>query len=252
MPGSFAKGVSMETAVPATPETDAYRPIAAPLHTIFVLAAVAVWAGTAVLGVDQLRAAVNPNRLQLYSRTILYEWMMFAIVILGVRLHGSPLRAVLGERWGSFREILRDFGIAAPFWIVSTLLISVFGGHHQGSGTDRAVQFLLPHGGIETILWTVTSVSAGICEESLYRGYLQQQFKAVTKNVPLGILLSAVAFAAAHAYQGLRGAILIGIGASLSGILAHWRKSVRPGMIAHAWNDFFAGVLASLLKIRVG
>jgi hypothetical protein len=23
----------------------------------------------------------------------------------------------------------------------------------------------------------------------------------------------------------------------LLGILAHWRKSLRPGMIAHAWGD---------------
>ena len=38
-----------------------------------------------------------------------------------------------------------------------------------------------------------------------------RQFIALTKNVPAGILLSAAAFGAAHAYQGFRMVILIGL-----------------------------------------
>jgi uncharacterized protein len=101
-------------------------------------------------------------------------------------------------------------------------------------------------------MWILLSVTAGICEETVFRGYLQRQFMALTKSVPIGILLSAVAFGAAHSYQGLAGAARIGLQGALLGILANWRKSVRPGMIAHAWGDAFAGALARLLKIKVG
>ena len=59
----------METSVPNTSESDRYRPIAAPLHTVLLLAAAGLWAGMAIFGSDQLRAAANPNRMQLYSRT---------------------------------------------------------------------------------------------------------------------------------------------------------------------------------------
>jgi hypothetical protein len=31
-------------------------------------------------------------------------------------------------------------------------------------------------------------------------------------------------------------------------ILAYWRGSIRPGMIAHAWNDSLNGVLAGLVR----
>jgi membrane protease YdiL (CAAX protease family) len=69
---------------------------------------------------------------------------------------------------------------------------------------------------------------------------------ALTKSAPAGILLSAATFGAAHAYQGFRMVILIGLYGATFGILTYWRKSLRPGMIAHAWNDSFKGVLAVL------
>jgi membrane protease YdiL (CAAX protease family) len=103
-----------------------------------------------------------------------------------------------------------------------------------------------PHRGIELTLWTALSVTAGICEETIFRGYLQRQFMALTKSAPDGILLSAATFGAAHAYQGLRMVILIGLYGAMFGILACWRGSVHPGMIAHAWQDSLNGVLASM------
>jgi len=110
------------------------------------------------------------------------------------------------------------------------------------------MDFILPHAGVEIALWIALSITAGICEETIFRGYLQRQFIALTKNVPTGIFLSAAAFGLAHAYQGSRMVILIGLYGAMFGILAHWRGSVRPGMIAHAWQDSLNGVLAGLTR----
>jgi membrane protease YdiL (CAAX protease family) len=94
----------------------------------------------------------------------------------------------------------------------------------------------------------VVSVTAGICEETIFRGYLQHQFMALTQSAPAGILLSAAAFGAAHAYQGFRMVILLGLFGAMFGILAYWRRSVRPGMIVHAWQDSLGGVLGGLMR----
>ena len=107
---------------------------------------------------------------------------------------------------------------------------------------------MFPHGGIQIALWVALSVTAGICEETIFRGYLQTQFMALTKNAPAGILLSAAAFGAAHAYQGFRMTILIAVFGLMFGILAHWRGSIRPGIIAHAWQDSVSGIVAGLLN----
>jgi hypothetical protein len=107
---------------------------------------------------------------------------------------------------------------------------------------------MLPHGALELVLWIALSVTAGICEEAIFRGYLQPQFMALTRNVLGGILLSAAVFGAAHAYQGYKMVILIAFYGAMFGGLAYWRGSVRPGMIAHGWQDSLNGVLAAVMR----
>ncbi len=237
----------METVSEVQSQPDHFRSIAHPLHTFILLAAEGAMALRSAMLAEQMRNTVDLNRIRMYERTMLTEWLGFGFVLFGVWLAGSPFAPVLGERWRSIRAVLRDIGLGIAFSIVSTIVLSMLEPHHSG-GADRAVQFLLPHGPFEMTMWVALSVSAGICEEAIYRGYLQRQFMAMTKNAPVGILLSAVAFGLAHSYQGFRWALVIGLEGAMLGAMAHWRKSVRPGMIAHAWKDSLAPVLMSAMK----
>jgi membrane protease YdiL (CAAX protease family) len=237
----------METSAPAQSASDRYPRVASPVHTILVLVAIGAWAIGHKIFADQLGATAHPNRVRFYAATLFYEWFLFVLVVAGVRRSGASVLIVLGEYWHSVRQVLRDIGIAAGFWIVTAMLLWIFGWLLRVAALGRNVS-MLPHPGIELTLWIALSVSAGICEETIFRGYLQRQFMALTKSAPAGILLSAAAFGAAHAYQGFRMAILIGLYGAMFGILAYWRGSVRPGMIAHAWNDSLHGVLAALVR----
>jgi hypothetical protein len=216
------------------------QPVAGLWHTALVLGAVAINSCLGFIRSNHLRQTAAPNRPMVYVRTILVEWLILALVLAGVWLHKSPLRTVLGERWRSRSQFLRDLGIALAFLILSIAVTSAFGHHGQHAATDPAVKFLMPETANEKWLWALLAISAGICEEAVYRGYLQQQFTAYTHSIPVGIMISAVLFGAGHAYQGTRLAVLIGLGALLSGALAWWRKSVRPGMIAHTLQDLLA------------
>jgi len=143
------------------------------------------------------------------------------------------------------RQVLRDIGIAAAFWIVSAGILFVLSWLLRVAALGRKMDFILPHGGPEITLWVAHS-TAGICEGTAFRGDLRRQFIALTKTLPAGILLSAAAFGAAHAYRGFRMVIRIGLYGAVFGILAHWRGSVRPGIIADAWQDSLNGVLVGL------
>lgn len=191
------------------------------------------------------------NRTIFYIVTILMQWLMLGVVLLGVRLHRSPLSTVLGERWRSMTDVARDIGIATAFWLISAILLSALIGHSKAAAQSDVVQALLPRGPLESGLWVALSVTAGICEEAIFRGYIQRQLIAYSKSVPMGIGGTAIFFGAGHAYKGGAGAIGIVAFGLLFGILAYWRKSVRPGMIAHAFSDAFAGLLAGTLGIRV-
>ncbi len=237
----------METSAPAKSASGRYPRVASPMHTILVLAAIGGWTIGHKIFIDQLSAAANPNRVRFYVVTGLYEWLLFVLTVVGVRGSGASALMVLGEHWRSVRQVLRDIGIAAGFWIVAAMLLWIFGWLLRIAALGRNVS-MLPHRGIELTLWIALSVTAGICEETIFRGYLQRQFMALSKSAPAGILLSAAAFGAAHAYQGFRMVILIGLYGAMFGILAHWRGTVRPGIIAHAWNDSLNGVLASLVR----
>jgi membrane protease YdiL (CAAX protease family) len=227
---------------------DRFPRVANPIHTILVLAGLGGWAFAHKISADHVSAGAHPNRVRSYLFILLFEWLLFALVVAGVWRSRTSTLIVLGDRWHSVRQVLRDIGIAIGFWIVAAGLLWLFGWLlriHENAG---AIAAMLPHGGVELTCWIALSVTAAICEETIFRGYLQPQFMALSKSAPVGILLSAAIFGAAHAYQGVRMTILIALYGAMFGILAYWRGSVRPGMIAHAWQDSLNGVIANVAK----
>lgn len=219
------------------------RRIAHPLHTVALLAIQSGLAVRGILRASQARAAGNSSNIPMYVRTIATEWLLLAFVIVGVWLAKAPLTTVLGQRWRSARDVLRDIGIGVIFIILQQVVLSVLTSHLHSADAERAVLFLLPNGPVEMALWVALSISAGICEEAIFRGYLQRQFAAFTQNAPAGIVLSAVMFGFAHSYQGAWRAAVIGLDGAMLGGLAYWCRSVRPGMVGHAFKDAVAPLI---------
>ena len=98
------------------------------------------------------------------------------------------------------------------------------------------------------IAWCMVAIAAGVCEEIVFRGYLQRQFLAATGRTSFAIVLQAVIFGTAHTYKGYRGMITIAIYGALFGVLAVRRKSLRPGIMQHTGQDVLAGLAANLLS----
>jgi uncharacterized protein len=114
--------------------------------------------------------------------------------------------------------------------------------HVLGGGTNAA-QGLLPQGILESLAWLPLALSAGFCEELAFRGYLQKQFQAITGSAGWAILIQALVFGMGHLYEGVAQVARIVLFGVLFGLLALWRKNLRPGMIAHAWSDIFGVII---------
>jgi hypothetical protein len=112
-----------------------------------------------------------------------------------------------------------------------------------------AARLLAPQGVLESVLWVALAITAGICEETIFRGYLQRQFVAWTHSAPVGVILSAALFGAGHVYQGARATVVIGV-YGLMWILAEVRQNLRPGMITHAWHDAITGLLIRFIPVK--
>ncbi|HXJ45985.1 MAG TPA: type II CAAX endopeptidase family protein [Candidatus Dormibacteraeota bacterium] len=220
--------------------------LASPWHTVFVLLVLGLYAYWATIRAARAQAGLGPSRPTMYLRTIFFELLFLGIVVAGVKLRGGSLQSVLGQRWKSVGQVFADLGLGIGLLILSTLLVSILGGHQNAGAANQSVQFLLPLTSLETGLWMLLSITAGICEEAIYRGYLQRQLGALTRNAWVGIAISAAAFGGAHLYQGVRRATVIAVSGVLFGWFAEWRKTVRPGMFAHALQD---GIAPLLLKV---
>jgi membrane protease YdiL (CAAX protease family) len=83
----------------------------------------------------------------------------------------------------------------------------------------HATLALLPRTAGERRLFTLVGVTAGVCEEWLYRGFFLAVVAALAGGLPTGLLVvvAAVAFGLAHAYQGLAGILTTGL---LGGVMA--------------------------------
>jgi membrane protease YdiL (CAAX protease family) len=99
--------------------------------------------------------------------------------------------------------------------------------------TSEVVGAMLPVGGVEAALWVLLALAAGSAEELAFRGYLLQKIGVVGQALVFGIL---------HAYQGLASMVRITVYGLMFGVVARRRRSLVPGMLAHAWTDIAAGL----------
>lgn len=231
------------------------RLVAPRLH-LAVFLWIQIW--MAASGASILRWVVSttdPNAFHVrlvccYLLMLAWEWSLFCFVWLGMKKTGVSLRAIIGGKWLSVWDVARDIGTGLAFWLLWMVALMVFaklsGPRHR---TPEIVRAMLPRTGLEFALWIGLSATAGFCEEVMYRGYLQQQFLAMSRSLPVTIVGQGLLFGFVHIYQGLFAAITISIIGMLFGSLAAWRKSLRPGIVAHAWYDGIIGVVLYLMYV---
>jgi len=175
------------------------------------------------------------------------EWLMILFIWAGVN-DRQGLSGLTGGRWTSLKQAATDFAIAAPFWVLWTATARITWYLIGPSHGSRGPLTFPPHGLLDISAWMVVSVTAGFCEEIMYRGSLQQQIRAITGNAAVAIAAQAVLFGLGHTSQGWKPVFVIIVLGLLYGLLAHWRRNLRSAMIAHAWSDMFEGYFQFLWR----
>ena len=217
--------------------------IIAPLwHTLVVLLILLALSlmsarSQSVSGIGQSR-----SRIANYLTVAAVEWCMVAFIWLGIRLRGVRMRDLVGGAWPDWRAILRDLGITILFLIAANLVLGLLAFLLRAS-PNQAIRKIFPQGATEIVFYLMLALTAGICEEIIFRGYLQKQFSGITGSAALGLVIQAIVFGAAHGYQGPKLMIIIAVYGCLFGLLALWRRSLRPGMMGHFLHDGITGIV---------
>lgn len=235
------------TADTASIPTQPDRKLIAPVwHTVALIAvldglALLGWLAQYMLRRMHLSLPPDPRPVPLYIWSIIFELVSVAWVWFGVRRRGVRITDLIAGRWQNLKSVLVDMSLGAGLWV---LWIGAWQAEQFLLGTsDSPHPVHFPVGLLETSLWIGVSLSAGICEEIVFRGYLQKQFQLMTGNWVLGVLLQATAFGIAHLDGSFTRVAMVTLYGAVFGLLARWRQSLRPGIIAHVLTDIAARLL---------
>jgi len=231
--------------------TERPAPIAATRHTIML---VTIFLGVSALIALQVGRQINAppstghvNHVPLYLSAIAFEWGLFYAAWRGLHQVGTPVDRVLGQPLFSAGGWARAAGLGLVAWplillvAIGVKLLLARAGLQVDAANTRTIVALGPHGALEIVLWILVSISAGICEEFVFRGYLMRQFAAWWGWVP-ALFASAVVFGLGHAYQGIGPVLTITVHGVSFGLLALLTRRLGPGMVAHALEDIVSGL----------
>ncbi len=184
-----------------------------------------------------------------YGGLCMLLWMLAAAavwVVGGPELLANP---AAGEPWRSGPTIWSVAAAAAVTTYVviglMPLLQSLRGPRWRrayASAVRRAFQDIpgfLPQTATERAAWVVVSISAGVCEEILFRGFLLRYFVQLNAEMPvlLALVASSLIFGLAHLYQGVKGVAGSMFGGLMLGLLFLLSGSLMACVVVHTLLD---------------
>jgi uncharacterized protein len=191
-------------------------------------------------------------RRSFYLRLLVLEWGLTVLALVIWAASGLSAAAV-GLRWpqqwpGVLGTVVT--AVVVLFVVVSTralrsgALLEAARAAPRGEGRHaeppvHATLALLPRTPGERRLFTVVGVTAGVCEEWLYRGFFLAVVAGLTGGLPVAVLvaIAAVAFGVAHAYQGWTGVVTTGVLGGVMALLYLGTGSLLVPVLLHAAID---------------
>lgn len=192
------------------------------------------------------KALGDPNRLltKLLGQFLL--WVLVALILAFVVFwEKQPLRSI-GLRAFGWRSVIWGLALAGAFILLTPVFTEVLNRMGIPPSFERGFAKLAA---LPRWFLVFAAVTAGVAEETLYRGYAVERLASLTGSYWWGGLISIAVFTLAHLPVWGWGPIPIFLISSVIGTLFYvWRRDLLACMIAHAVTDIvglLAGVSAS-------
>ena len=221
-------------------------------HLLFILIGIIIPL-KAVLSTQPEIAKIRFNtkmKIQLYWGNNAYLWGITALTAAVWWGNGRPWH-LIGLDWPFFMP---------KGWPLITLLLFVMvyigdtvsevkpivSGEEDIEKGDNALGFL-PQTGYEYFHYAFLALTAGICEEFIFRGYFIRYFQTLLgteHTYTLAILLPALIFGFVHFYQGWQAVVKITAMAIMFGFIFVHTDSLWVLIFVHATVDLLGGAIA--------
>lgn len=189
-------------------------------------------------------------RIKFYRATVLSEWL--AVLCLIGFWSGRPWAWLLLGPSTPLRLIAGFAGAGIVIFFLRWQHMQVLKSDEATARVRRQLQRaepLLPHTSAERRLFRVLSVTAGVCEETLFRGFLFW-YLAVWTGPTAAVILSSIVFGAGHVYLGANNFPKTALAGVFFACVAIASGSLWPAIVMHAAVDWNSGELAYRILAR--
>jgi membrane protease YdiL (CAAX protease family) len=223
---------------------------------IFLALAVLIpWRGRIRLQrlLDRLSVSTR-EKLVLYGTTIAFQWLLMGLVAWRAFARGLTVTELgLTPRMSTRQSLISAAGALLLGGFQCFNLRRV--GNMTGAVPDfmrKMAARILPAAHLELAPYFALAITAGICEEFLYRGFAMAALSRAGIVSWAVVVITSVLFGLAHTYQGRSGVVATGLMGLVFGAARIWLQSLLPVMVWHSAVDLVAGVAGPkyLLKPR--
>ena len=186
------------------------------------------------------------DRLRLYASTVVSQWLIVSIILWRAKVH----RLSLAQLGLALPRVTLAIGVAVALsaLILTSQLLSLRQlALYPSEAPEMMVQMaarIFPQDNMERAAFVGVVVTVAICEETIYRGFVQAVFQEWSGGTVLAIFASAGLFAIAHLYQGSRGVGTTFVVGLCFSAIRWWTGTLLPPVISHFVADVTVGILA--------
>ena len=191
-----------------------------------------------------LPSVSTKEKLVLYGSTIAGQWVITGIVAWRALARGLSPGALGLAKSGGANTILVSLALAAIIGALHWLNL-----RRVGKSPGKAPELMrllarriLPVNTVELLPYGALAMTAGVCEEFLYRGFAMGALSRMGFPAWSVVILTAVLFGLAHVYQGrsgILGTLVMGI---FFGSIRLAYDTLVPVVMMHIVVDLVAGI----------
>ena len=198
--------------------------------------------------IPRLKASTEPRKkVRYYHRIATVLWLCALIVVLSIgpstafSIKLAPGQIPWLQSGSRALKVVEGItvGMLLAIFVPAVLALRSPVVRAKAGRAARRFAFILPSSQEERRWWWLVCITAGVCEEIIYRGFLLHYFHTQPFQLTLTVALvvSSVIFGIGHLYQGAMGAVQTAILGFVFGVMFIVTGNLLLPMFVHAVLD---------------